>query len=112
MDDYPTVDDFSVRLTDDRRLEYASATHGRLAWFPEWEHADRDLRHFIAADVPLGTFDEPYLDVGEDGWGITIFEHGGWVHVEEGDSRFRVRTERYLQAWAALIDLYNPTEPV
>lgn len=112
MDEYPIVDDFSVRLTDDHRIEFASAEHGRMAWFPEWEHADRDLRHFIAADVPLGTIDEPFTDAGDDGWSISIFEQAGWVYVEEGNSLFRVRTERYVQAWAALIDLFNPTEPV
>ncbi len=112
MNEYPIADDFSVRITDDHRIEYASAAHGRLAWFPEWEHADRDLRHFVAADVPLGTFDEPYTDSGDDGWSIVIFEQGGWVYVQEGERKFRVSTERYMQAWAALIDLFNPTEPV
>lgn len=111
MDNYPIVEDFAVRITDDHRIEYVSAEHGRMAWFPEWEHADRDLRHFVASDVPMGTLDEPYTDAGED-WSISIYEYNGWVYVDEGASLFRVPTERYLQAWAALIDMFNPTEPV
>jgi hypothetical protein len=113
MNDSPIVEDFAVRLTDDHRIEYVSVASGRLAWFPEWEHADRDLRHFIASDVPLGSVDEPYVDAGEDGWRITIFEQGGFVHIEEeGGASFRVPRDRYLQSWAVLIDLFNPTEPV
>ena len=108
-----TIDDFAVRLTDSNHVEFASPTRGRLAWFPAWEHADRDLRHFIAADVPIGTRDLPYEDRDEEEeWSIRIFEDGGWVHVEGGDSSFRVRRERYLQAWAALIDFYNPIVPL
>ena len=91
----------------------------RLAWFPAWDHADRDLRHFIPSDVPLGTIDEPYEDADE-GWRIFIFEHRGFVYVLEGDSPnaeffprfFRVPRDRYLAAWAGLIDAYNPITPL
>jgi hypothetical protein len=123
LDAFPFVDDFLVRLVDggeaNLQVEFASAARGRLAGFPGWDHADRDLRHFIPSDVPLGTIDEPYDD-RDEGWRIVIFEHGGWMYVAEGDdanatepsTRFRVRLERYLQAWAALIDLYNPITPL
>ena len=118
LDSYPTVTDFVVRVaTRDgaSTLEYASESRGRLASFPAWEHADRDLRHFTPADVPLGTFDAPYEDTDEeDGqqWRLSIFEEGGWVYVEENERRFRVPTDRYLRAWAAVIDRYNPVEPM
>ena len=92
-------------------MELASASRGRLAWFPAWEHADRDLRHFVATDVPIGTFDRPYQDVDED-WSISIFEQGGWVYVDEGDTHFRVPTAQYLAAWAALVDRFNPIMPL
>jgi hypothetical protein len=123
LDAFPFVDDFLVRLVDagegNLQIELASAARGRLAGFPGWDHADRDLRHFIPSDVPLGTIDEPYDD-RDEGWRIVIFEHGGWIYVAEGGAanatdpsvRFRVRRERYLQAWAALIDLYNPITPL
>jgi hypothetical protein len=123
LDSFPFVDDFLVRLVDagegNLQIELASAARGRLAGFPAWDHADRDLRHFIPSDVPLGTIDEPYDD-RDEGWRIVIFEHGGWMYVAEGDgvdaaepsSLFRVRRERYLQAWAALIDLFNPITPL
>jgi hypothetical protein len=114
LESYPTVQDFTVRVIEEDGagyIELASESRGRLAWFPAWEHAERDLRHFVAADVPLGSFDEPYEDVDED-WSISIFEQGGWVYVDENDRRFRVSTDRYLRAWAALIDAYNPIQPM
>ena len=123
LDAYPVVADFVVRLSEEdeggKHLEFASAEHGRLAGFPAWDHADRDLRHFVASDVPFGSLHEPYDD-RDEGWRIAIFEHAGWVYVAEGDSpdateannRFRVRSDRYMQAWAALIDLYNPITPL
>ncbi len=106
-----SVDDFIVRLNGDRFIEMVSASQGRLAWFPAWEHADRDLRHFIAADVPFGTPDAPYVDEDE-AWGIRIFEENGWVYVNENGATFRVPRERYFHAWAALIDQFNPIVPL
>lgn len=123
LDAVPVVTDFVVRLVDSDEgglhVEYASAVGGRMAWFPAWDHADRDLRHFIPSDVPLGTMGEPYDD-RDEGWRIVLFEHAGWVYVAEGDdpaateatSRFRVRSDRYFQAWAALIDHFNPITPL
>jgi hypothetical protein len=124
LEGFPVVTDFSVKLVDSGdegglRLEYASASQGRLAHFPAWDHVDRDLRHFIAADVPLGRFDEPYDD-RDEAWRILIFEDGGWIYVAEGDnpnaavfgSRFRVLREQYITAWAALIDQFNPITPL
>lgn len=108
------VDDFLVRLIDvdgASFVEFASASRGRLAWFPAWEHADRDLRHFVAADVPIGTFDRPYRD-DDEAWSIEIYEHEGWVYVDENEKTFRVPTQRYLEAWAALIDRFNPIMPL
>lgn len=123
LDAFPVVEDFSVQLVDagegGQHLEFASATRGRLAGFPVWDHADRDLRHFVPSDVPIGSADEPFFD-RDDGWIIVIFQEGAWVYIAEGDdpnaapngARFRVPAERYLQAWAALIDLYNPITPL
>ncbi len=120
---FPLVPDFQVGLTepDDggRHIEFASATRGRLAGFPAWDHADRDLRHFIATDVPLGTIDEPYEDADE-GWRISIFQDGEFVYVLEGDSQhgseyrayFRVKLEQYLAAWAFVVDSFNPILPL
>lgn len=111
MTEFATIDDFLVRVTEDKLIEFASRSRGRLAGFPAWEHADRDLRHFIPDDIPLGTRDEPFEDRDES-WRIAVFEHGGWVFVAEIDGRnntaFRVRTEEYLAAWQTLIDRYNP----
>jgi hypothetical protein len=92
-----------------KQLEYTSAARGRLAHFPAWEHVDRDLRHFIAEDIPNGTAEQPYDDRDAD-WHIVIFEDDGWVYVAENESRFRINGELYRQAWDALIDEYNPPE--
>lgn len=114
-DTFPIVDDFVVTLVDTpdsgKQLEYTSASRGRLAHFPAWEHVDRDLRHFIPTDVPLGTRDVPYDDRDED-WHIVIFEEDGWVYVAENDAKFRVRSDRYIREWAALIDAFNPIAPM
>lgn len=114
-----TVDDFVLRLVDSvdggKHLDFASEAEGRLAGFPFWDHADRDLRHFIHSDIPLGTPHEPFEDRDES-WGIAIFEHGGWVYVAEMDGHdsisFRVPTDRYLAVWRALIDRFNPGTPL
>jgi hypothetical protein len=112
----PTVDDFSIALND-RRLEFVDGNGKRLAWFPAWENADRDLKHFIATDVPLGTIDAPYEDF-DDAWRIAILEHEGFVYVLEGDDphaetfprRFRVPRDTYIRAWAVLITEHNPID--
>ena len=124
LENVPTVRDFSVELADPtdeggRHIQYVSAGKGRLAGFPAWDHADRDLRHFVASDVPLGAIDEPYADEDE-GWRIVIFEHGGYVYVLEGRSpltedfavAFKVPREQYLAAWAFVIDAFNPITPL
>ena len=121
LDSFRTVPDFVVAVSDtpDRHIEFRSASRGALAGFPAWEHADRDLRHFTASDVPIGSIDDPFDDA-DPGWRIAIFEHRGFVYVLEGDDAaagdfqryFRVPSERYLQAWAALIDTYNPIKPL
>ena len=117
---FPTIEDFAVRVTDaDRTIEFVSAKKGRLAHFAAWEHADRDLRHFTPQDVPMGTMDQPYDDA-DDNWRIVIFEHKGFVYVLEASDPnaqdfpryFRTPRDRYLQAWAMLIDVYNPIKPL
>jgi hypothetical protein len=109
-----TVDDFTVLLVESeesgQQLEYRSASRGRLAGFPAWEHVDRDLRHFISEDIPNGTRTEPYEDRDEE-WHIAIFEEDGWVHVDENGAQFRVRADDYTRVWNALIDEFNPVEP-
>lgn len=123
LESFPLVADFAVTLGDPdeggRHIEYTSASRGKLSGFPAWDHADRDLRHFIATDVPLGTLDQPYEDADES-WRLLLFEHQGFVYVLEADSPrasdfprfFRVTREQYLEAWAALIDAYNPITPL
>ncbi|MGZ4810465.1 MAG: hypothetical protein ACXVIJ_06175 [Thermoanaerobaculia bacterium] len=123
LEDFPIVPDFAIELRDSeefgQHVHYVSAIAGDLAGFPYWDNAERDMRHFSAEDVPLGSIDEPVDDADVD-WQIVIFEHRGFVYVMEGsephatdfDVWFRVPTVRYLAAWALVIDQFNPIEPV
>ena len=109
-----TIDDFSLDLRD-RKVELVDGDGHRLAWFPAWENADRDLKHFIAADVPLGSIDQPFQDF-DDAWQIAILEHEGFVYILEADDphaesfprRVRVPRDAYIRAWATLLHEYNP----
>ena len=119
LDAFPVFDDFAVVLGEStdtgRHVEYVSVRHGRLASFPAWDHAERDLPHFTPGDVPHGTLHAPFED-RDDAWRMLLFEHESYVYVLEADAPdaddfprfFRVPSVRYIQAWAALIDLYNP----
>jgi len=118
LEEIPVVDGFEV-VVRDGHIEYVDGPGARLAWFPAWEHADRDLRHFVPADVPLGTSDEPYDDADEN-WRITIFEHDGFIHIFEADDpkatdyprSYRVPRDEYIAAWARIMDEYNPISPL
>ena len=123
LESFPLINDFAIALEDGgeggRHIAFTSGIDLRLAGFPAWDHADRDLRHFTPGDVPIGTFEEPYVDADE-GWRILICERGGFVHVMEGNAPntedypvfFRVPATRYVQAWAAIIDAHNPIVPL
>jgi hypothetical protein len=96
-------------------VEFFSASRGTLARFPEWDHADRDLRHFTPMDVPLGPIEAPYDDRGE-AWKIVIVDEGSHIRIAEFDApdatepsrEFTVPRDRYLTAWAALMAQANP----
>jgi len=119
LEQVDTVDDFAIELREmedcGKIVHFISASMGELVWFPAWEHADRDLRHFVASDVPMGKMDEPFDD-NDEGWRIVIFEEGGFVYIFEDDRpagtrfprRFRVPKNLYFFAWAAVINQYNP----
>ncbi len=119
---FPTISDFAIELRDSAELGqhiyYVSPARGELAGFPYWDNVERDMRHFVAEDVPLGNLVEPVDDADVD-WQIVIFEHAGFVYVMEGSSPkatafevwFRVPSERYIAEWARVIDQFNPIEP-
>ena len=123
LDAFPVVGDFSIELRESeefgKHIHYVSPTRGELASFPYWDNAERDMRHFVAEDVPLGSIDEPVDDYDED-WQVIIFEYRGFVYVMEGDAPhttefdvwFRVPSARYISEWARLIDQFNPVEPL
>jgi hypothetical protein len=123
LDSFPTITDFAVVLRESdeggQHAVFEDASGVELATFPGWDHVDRDLRHFITDDIPLGTHEEPYDDADE-GWRIQIFEHGGFVYVLQGDDPaahdfgdfFRVPLDQYMQAWTFLIDAFNPVTPL
>ena len=123
LDEFPLINDFAIELRDSeefgQHVYYVSPTRGELAGFPYWDNVERDMRHFVADDVPLGSIEEPVDDADAD-WQIVIFEHAGFVYVLEGaaphtttfDVWFRVPTDRYINEWARVIDEFNPIEPL
>ena len=120
---FPVIDDFAIDLreTEDagQHIHFVSPRHGELASFPYWDNVERDMRHFVSEDVPLGSIEEPVDDADED-WQIVIFEHRGFVYVLEGsephatafDVWFRVPSDRYIEEWARVIDHFNPVAPL
>ncbi|HUJ15200.1 MAG TPA: hypothetical protein VL284_15545 [Thermoanaerobaculia bacterium] len=123
LDEFPTIADFSIELRESEEfgehVHFVSPSRGELAGFPYWDNVDRDMRHFVAEDVPLSSMDEPFDEADVD-WQIVIFEHGGFVYVLEGtephatkfDVWFRVPLDRYIAEWARVIDEFNPIEPL
>jgi len=123
LDAFPMVKDFAIELRESEKLGqhvyYVSPTRGELAGFPYWDNAERDMRHFTAEEVPLGSIEEPVEDADED-WQIVMFENAGFVYVLEGaaphtttfDVWFRVPRDRYITEWARVIDQFNPVEPL
>jgi hypothetical protein len=118
LDDALTITDFSLTLREEGEgglhIQLLSRTRGRLAGFPAWDHADRDLRHFTPADIPLGTEEEPFEDADES-WRIVILARGADVIILECDAprgeltrRYRIPREQYLAAWDDLIREYHP----
>jgi len=120
---FPPILDFAIELRQSEELgqhvHFISPSRGELASFPYWDNVERDMRHFVADDVPLGSIGEPVDDCDED-WQIVTFAHGGFVHVLEGtaphaktfDVWFRVPRDRYIAEWARVIDAFNPIEPM
>jgi hypothetical protein len=118
LDDAARITDFYLTLDEypegGLHIEMMSRTRGRIASFPAWDHADRDLRHFTHDDIPLGTDDEPFEDADE-AWRIVILPQGKDVFILEGDAprgpltrRYRIPRDQYLAAWDALIREYHP----
>jgi len=120
---FPLIADFAIEFRDfeefGQHIHFVSPTRGELAGFPYWDNAERDMRHFAADDVPMGSINEPVDDSDVD-WQIVIFEHAGFVYVLEGaephatyfDVWFRVPRDRYIAEWARVIDEFNPIEPL
>ena len=120
---FPVIKDFTIELRESedagQHIHYVSPTHGELASFPYWDNVERDMRHFVSEDVPLGSMEEPVDDADED-WQIVIFEHRGFVYIMEGsaphatefDVWFRVPSDRYIEEWARVIDHFNPIAPL
>jgi hypothetical protein len=120
LDDAPRITDFHLTLVDypegGLHIRMMSRTRGDLAGFPAWDHADRDLRHFTPADIPLGTEEQPFEDADE-AWRIAILAAGTDVLILEGDTprgeftrRYRIPRDQYLAAWEELIREYHPAK--
>jgi hypothetical protein len=117
VDDATPIADFFLTLREEEEgglhIEMMSRSRGRLAGFPAWDHADRDLRHFTPDDIPLGDL-EPFEDADE-GWRIVIVASARDVFILEGDAphgelirRYRIPRDQYLTAWNELMVQYHP----
>jgi hypothetical protein len=118
LDGAPLVPDFFLDLHEEGEgglhIAMMSRSQGRLAGFPAWDHADRDLRHFTPADIPLGTETEPFEDADE-AWRIVIVARDRDVFVLEGDTprgdlvrRYRIPRDQYVTAWNELMVRFHP----
>lgn len=117
LEDFPLIEDFEVILlpfpiwfTEWRKVggyhpAFFSQQHGLLVQIGFWGHAylDYTSENFC---IPLDFWDR------EQGWEQVIFEENGYVYVLEGDFDdhtsgyhcwFRVRKERYLVEWQAVL---------
>lgn len=111
LEDFPLIEDFEVRLTDHKRfgsqVEFFSQKRGLLAYFPYWDHAERDLckDDFV---IPC-----EYADL-DQGWELFILADSNCIYILQGDFDhhaegydlwFKVKKEHYLAKWEKTIYL-------
>lgn len=118
---FPLIEDFQVILEEMRddggralsgyHIHFMSPSHGYIASFPWWDHAEHELQREDFS-IPLGDFAVPFSDV-EQGWEIVIAEHDRHVYVLEGQFDqstingyhiwFKVPKSLYLSEWQKTI---------
>ena len=119
---FPIVDDLRVEPVPDMtghlgvQMRWVSDTLGVVAVFPWWDHLERDadLRSIVPDGVPIGTPDEPFLEIDMN-WGIRIWRNGPYVYVvHDGgagwNTWFRVPIDVFLAAWQDGIDRIRATD--
>jgi len=86
----------------------------KIASFPWWDNADKDISILCISDIPLGTLRNPFNDC-EQSWQILIWEKRDYVYIMQGDDPccsefhiwFRVRKENCLAEWEKMINNFH-----
>jgi len=115
---FPAVEDFEIEMfgaADEPlgiRMGFVSrALDIRVSW-AYWDHLDRKFARWTLDDIPLGSVDDPFIDIDQC-WGVEVWQADGWVHIAENDgeeiiiARMKVPVERYLDQWRQTLDRYR-----
>lgn len=116
---FPLIDDFKITLIGRGNLGmhlyyFSQSLNRKIASFPWWDNADKDISIMCISDIPLGTLRNPFID-GEQSWQILIWEKRDYVYIMQGDDPcctefhiwFRVRKEKYLAEWDKMINNFK-----
>lgn len=112
VDKFPAAANFKIELFSDpslsgHGLHFIDSHLGLSIEFPWWDNVDADLRRWSISDVPLGSLDQPFVDL-EQGWQVLLWRLGDWVFIMQGDDEafhtwIRVPVDRYLSEWKAVL---------
>ncbi|MDQ0112429.1 hypothetical protein [Paenibacillus harenae] len=94
-----------------KHLYYYSEKFGILSSFPWWDHVDKMILEDIESAIPMGTINNPFVDV-EQGWSIVIIRKREFVYLMQSNDPaannfnrwYKVLLENYLDQWNRLID--------
>ena len=103
MDSFPVAENFGIEIFPDPSvsgcgLRFADAGLDSTIEFPWWTSVEGDLRAWSISDVPVGSVEDPYVDL-EQAWQVLIWRADDWVFLMEGDGEdvfrvwFRVRVQ-------------------
>jgi hypothetical protein len=85
---YPIVSDFRVEPLPDMtghfgvQMRWVSDSLGIVAEFPWWDHLERErmLRFWVPDGLPIGTPDDPFMDMAMD-WSISVWREKSYIYV-------------------------------
>ncbi|KAF5051701.1 hypothetical protein DSECCO2_416270 [anaerobic digester metagenome] len=116
---FPLIDDFQITLKGSRNwgmhlYYFNNSLNRKIASFPWWDNAEKDISIMCISDIPLGTLRNPFNDC-EQSWQILIWEKRDYVYIMQGDDPcctefpiwFRVRKEKYLAEWEKLLTNFH-----
>ena len=112
-DDLPLILDVAVELRNrgplGHHIHVVSPTHGELAHFPWWDHAEEHLARMTEAQIPAAGPSVHWTDQ-DQGWQLILERRGDQILVFEGgedwdtlDRAFRVPLATWKGAWTEAI---------